>query len=78
MNKDEKRSYPRGVGSIPLYGSTIICQAGRMEGSDLIDEGSGLYAAMCEEMHLESIVVWVLFEQGGNCAILEVVFQCMN
>ena len=51
---------------------------GRMDGSDLMDEGSGWYAGMCEETRSESIVVWVLFEQGGNCAILEVVFQCMN
>ena len=49
-----------------------------MDGSDLMDEGSGWYAGMCEEARPESIVVWVLFEQGGNCAILEVVFQCVN
>ena len=51
---------------------------GRMDGSDLMNEGCGWYAGMCEEARLESIVLWVLFEQGGNCAILEVVFQCMN
>ena len=51
---------------------------GRMDGSDLLDQGSGWYAGMCEEACPESIVVWVLFEQGGNCAVLEVVSQCMN
>jgi hypothetical protein len=78
MNKEEKRSHPYGVGSMPSYGSTIICQAGWMDGSDLMDEGTGWYAGMCEEMCPESIVVWVLFEQGGNCAIPEIVIECMN
>ena len=40
-----------------------------------MDEGSGWYAGMCKEVRPDSIVVLVLFEQGGNCAILEVVLQ---
>ena len=35
---------------------------GRMDGSDLLDQGTGWYAGMCEEARPESIVVWVLFE----------------
>ena len=31
MNEVEKRSHPHGVGSMPSYGSTIICQAGWMD-----------------------------------------------
>ena len=26
--EEEKRSHPHGAGSMPLYGSTMICQAG--------------------------------------------------
>ena len=35
---------------------------GRIDRSDLMDEGGGWYAGMCEEARPESIVVWVLFE----------------
>ena len=31
MKEEEKRSHPHGVGSMPSYGSTIICQAGWMD-----------------------------------------------
>ena len=35
----------------------------RMDGSDLLDQGTGWYAGIYEKAHPESIVVWVLFEQ---------------